>query len=98
MKEHNSQERMLEIILRLTEHHVTGMSNKELAAALGVSDPAICRDLGIFQKYRWIERGVTGKWRMSPEFGGMAGTIMRSYREAKLLLGKDEARYASVMQ
>jgi hypothetical protein len=65
---------------------------------VGTSEVNISRDLAIFQKYQWIERGIAGKWRLSPAFGKLAGEIMKSYPEAKLLLGRDEERFASAMQ
>jgi DNA-binding IclR family transcriptional regulator len=94
----NSQGRIFEIIRQLHKNHFLGLSNKELTRLVGTSEANICRDLAIFQKYRWIEKGLAGKWRLSPEFGKIAGEIMKSYKEAKLLLGKDEERFASAMQ
>jgi DNA-binding IclR family transcriptional regulator len=94
----NSQERIFEIIIRLNKNHFLGLTNKELSSLVGTSEANICRDLGIFQKYQWIERGMAGKWRLSPAFGKLAGEIMKSYKEAKLLLSKDEERFASAMQ
>ena len=98
MEKINSQGRICEIIRHLHKNHFLGLSNKELTRLVGTSEANICRDLAIFQKYRWIEKGLAGKWRLSPEFGKIAGEIMKSYKEAKLLLGKDEERFASAMQ
>ncbi|MDR1316556.1 MAG: hypothetical protein LBK13_06750 [Spirochaetales bacterium] len=98
MEKLNSQERIFEIVRHLHLNHATGLTNRELAKLAGTSETNICRDLAVFQKYKWIEKGASGKWRLSPEFGGIAGGIMKSYREAKLLLSKDEERYASAMQ
>jgi DeoR/GlpR family transcriptional regulator of sugar metabolism len=94
----NSQERIFEIIIRLKKNHFLGLTNKELASLVGTSEANICRDLGIFQTYQWIERSMAGKWRLSPDFGKLAGEIMKSYKDAKLLLSKDEERFASAMQ
>jgi DNA-binding IclR family transcriptional regulator len=98
MEKLNSQGRIFEIIRQLCLNHATGLTNKELAKLVGTSEANICRDLAVFQKYKWIEKGVSAKWRLSPQFGGIAGGIMKSYKEAKLLLSKDEERYASAMQ
>jgi len=98
MEKVNSQGRIFEIIRHLHKNHFLGLSNKELTRLVGTSEANICRDLAIFQKYRWIEKGLAGKWRLSPEFGKIAGEIMKSYKEAKLLLSKDEERFASAMQ
>jgi DNA-binding IclR family transcriptional regulator len=94
----SSQERIFEIIQRLKENHHLGLTNKELAQLVATSEANICRDLGFFQKYQWIEKGISGKWRLSPEFGKIAGEIMKSYKEARLLLSKDEERFVSAMQ
>ena len=98
MEKLNSQGRIFEIIRLLRQNHFLGLNNKELAQLVGTTDANICRDLKLFQKYLWIERGLAGKWRLSPEFGKIAGEIMKSYKEAKLLLSKDEERFASAMQ
>ena len=98
MEKLNSQERVFEIIRQLRQNHFLGLTNKELAQLVGTSAANICRDLSLFQKYQWIERGLAGKWRLSPEFGKIAGEIMKSYKEAKLLLSKDEERFATAMQ
>jgi len=94
----NSQERICEIICQLRKNHFLGLTNKELAQLVGTSEANICRDLAIVNKYQWIEKGLAGKWRLSPEFGKIAGEIMKSYKEAKLLLSKDEERFATAMQ
>jgi DNA-binding IclR family transcriptional regulator len=99
MEKINSQERILVIVEKLVEKSVEGMSNKTIAAELGTTEANICRDLKILESRKWIERSVkTGRWRMSPKFGGFAGQIMKCFREAVLRLTEDEARYASEMQ
>jgi DeoR/GlpR family transcriptional regulator of sugar metabolism len=94
----NSQERIFEIIQLLHENHVSGLTNKELAALVRTSEANICRDMALFDHREWVIRGVGGRWRLSPAFGGIAGRIMRSYQEAKLRLTEEEAQYASAMQ
>ena len=94
----NSQERIFEIIRRLHENHVSGLTNKELAALVRTSEANICRDMALFDRREWVIRGVGGRWRLSAAFGGIAGSIMHSYREAKLRLAEEEAQYASAMQ
>ena len=94
----NSQARIFEIIRLLCDSHVTGLSNKELAAAVKTSEANVCRDMALFEKNDWVIRGNGSRWRLSPTFGGFAGRIMRSYQEAKLRLTEEEARYASAMQ
>jgi predicted DNA-binding transcriptional regulator YafY len=94
----NSQERIFEIIRFLQKDHVSGLTNKELASLVKTSEVNICRDMALFDRYGWVTRGVGGRWRLSPAFGGIAGRIMRSYQEAKLRLTEEEALYASEMQ
>jgi predicted DNA-binding transcriptional regulator YafY len=94
----NSQERIFEIIRCLQENHVLGLTNKELAALVRTSEANICRDMALFDRSTWAIRGIGGRWRLSPTFGGIAGRIMRSYQEAKLRLTEEEAKYASAMQ
>ena len=94
----SSQERIFEIIRQLHTNHTTGLTNKELAKLVGTSEANICRDMQIFRKYQWVQRGESDRWRLSPEFGGIAGQIMKSFQAAKLKLSEEEARYASAMQ
>ena len=94
----SSQERILEEIKILYENHVTGLANKELAEKVGTTATNVCRDLAIFEKYKWISRDSKGRWRLSAEFGGIAGQIMKSFKVARLELSKEEERYASAMQ
>ena len=98
MEKLNSQERIFEIVRLLHMNHTTGLANKELAKLVGTSEANICRDLQIFRKYQWVQRSEGDRWRLSPEFGGIAGQIMKSYQTAKLKLSEEEARYASAMQ
>jgi predicted DNA-binding transcriptional regulator YafY len=94
----NSQERILAIVGHLEKNHVSGLTNKELAAQVHTGEANICRDMALFEKYGWVIRGVGSRWRLSPTFGGMAGRIMQSYKEVRLRLTEEEARYASEMQ
>ena len=98
MEKLNSQERLVEIVEFLVQHQILGASGKRLAAALGVSEANICRDMKILEAVGWAEKIDGGTWRMSPKFGGFAGTIMKCFRQAKLRLSEDEARYAQAMQ
>lgn len=94
----NSQGRLLQIVERLTQNQILGMSNKRLAGELGVSEANICRDMKILEEHGWVEKISGGAWRMSPKFGCFAGTIMKGFQQAKLRLSEDEARYAQAMQ
>ena len=98
MEKITSQERLLAEIQALAANHYEGMSNKELAVLVGTSESNICRDMAVFEKYKFISKNDKGRLRLSPEFGGLSGQIMKSYRTAKLTLTADEARYASEMQ
>ena len=70
MKKLNAQERVFEIVRLLVENHIEGLTNKELAQKLGTSEVNICRDLALFEQYRWVTRGTKNVWRLSAEFGG----------------------------
>ena len=94
----SSQERLLVIVEKLVGKPTTGMGNKELAFELKTLEANICRDLKILEGRGWIEKTKGGKWRMSAKFGGFAGTIIKGFKEAKLRLTEEEARYASEMQ
>ncbi|MDR2733398.1 MAG: hypothetical protein LBC99_01995 [Spirochaetota bacterium] len=95
----SSQERILRIVEMLVGNMVDGMSNKTIAFQLNTTEANICRDLKILEARGWVEKSNTsGKWRMSPKFGGFAGTIIKCFQTAKLRLTEDEARYASEMQ
>jgi DNA-binding IclR family transcriptional regulator len=99
MEKLNSQERILVIIEKLVENSVEGMNNKAIAFELKTTEANICRDLKILESHGWVEKSkANGKWRMSPKFGGLAGTIMKGFQVARLRLTEDEARYASEMQ
>ena len=73
-----AQERIFEITRLLYENHVNGLSNKELAQRIGTSEVNICRDLAVFEMYKWITRSESGRWRLSTQFGGISGQIIKS--------------------
>jgi DNA-binding IclR family transcriptional regulator len=99
MEKLNSQERILLIVEMLVEKPVEGMKNKAIAFELKTTESNVCRDLKILESRGWVEKSKsTGVWRMSPKFGGFAGTIIKCFQFAKLKLTEDEARYASAMQ
>ncbi|MBR0098495.1 MAG: hypothetical protein IJP90_02125 [Treponema sp.] len=98
MEKMNSQARILEEIKVLYENHITGLTNKELAEKVGTTASNMCRDLAIFEKYKWVSRDSKGRWRLSAEFGGIAGQIMKSFKVARLELSEEELRYATAMQ
>jgi len=98
-KKLSAQERVIALIRVLKDNHIGGLSNKEAAAALGTSAPNACRDLALLESAGWAARWDTdGRWRLTEKFGGIAGTLMKSYQTAKLRLTEEEARYASAMQ
>jgi DNA-binding IclR family transcriptional regulator len=94
----NSQERIIEIVERLSHDHVAGLTNKEIAKLVGSTEANVCRDMALLERRKWVTRGVGGRWRLSPTFGGIAGQIMKSYQTAKLRLTEEEQKYASAMQ
>ena len=99
MEKLNSQERVLAEVEKLVEFSVDGLNNKQLAFEMKTSEAVICRDLRLLENRGWIERSKsTGRWRLTPQFGNFAGTIMKCFQTAKLKLTEDEARYASAMQ
>lgn len=93
-----SQERILEEIKLLYENHIMGLSNKELATLIGTSETNACRDLAVFEKYKYVCRDSKARWRLSPAFGGIAGQIAKSYQQARLLLSQEEEKYITAMQ
>lgn len=93
-----AQERIFIETKLLYENHVAGLTNKELARLVGTSEVNICRDTSVLEKYKWIVRNQNDRWRLSPTFGGIAGQIMKSYQQARLLLSQEEAEYAAAMQ
>jgi len=93
-----AQERIFEITRLLYENHVNGLSNKELAQRIGTSEVNICRDLAVFEQYKWVGRSESGRWRLSTQFGGISGQIIKSYQRAKLALVQEEAEYLSAIQ
>ncbi|MEL5720974.1 MAG: hypothetical protein P1P59_07590 [Treponemataceae bacterium] len=98
MEKLTAQERMFEIVGILVEHHTEGMSNKELSGVLQTTEATISRDMSVFEKYGWITRSNGGRLRLSPEFGSLAGKIIKNYQKAKLELTKAEAEYLSAME
>ena len=98
MKKLNAQERVFEIVRLLVENHIEGLTNKELAQKLGTSEVNICRDLALFEQYRWGTRGTKNVWRLSAEFGGISGQIVKSYQKARLVLTKEEAECLAAVQ
>ena len=98
MKKLNAQERVFEIVRLLADNHIEGLSNKELAQKLGTSEVNICRDLALFKQYRWVTRGTQNTWRLSAQFGGISGQIVKSYQQARLVLATEAAEYLAAVQ
>ncbi|MCM1321628.1 MAG: hypothetical protein NC041_07140 [Bacteroides sp.] len=98
MEKLSSQERILAEILALSENHISGMANKDLAEAVGTTATNACRDLAVFERFGMVERNEKGRWRLSPKFGGLAGQIAKSYQKARLELSREEERYTTAMQ
>lgn len=94
----NSQERIMAIVEALAARGREGLTNKDLIVALEVSAPNICRDLALLERRGWVERTVGGTWRLTPKFAGFSGQIAQSFREARLRLTEDEARFATALQ
>lgn len=94
----NAQERICTVIVFLYKNHTTGLTNKELAKLIKTSEANACRDIAVLESYQWVNRGAGNRWRLSPDFGGIAGQIMKSYQVARLLLSEEEAKYATAMQ
>ena len=94
----SSQERVFEITRLLYENHIGGLTNKELASLIGTSEVNICRDIAVFEKYGWINRGDGSRLRLSAEFGGISGRIIKSYQKARLALASEEAEYLAAVQ
>jgi len=95
----SSQERIIAIVEMLAVKQIEGMSNKLLAHELKSTEANVCRDLKILENRGWVEKSNgSGKWRLSPKFGGFAGQIMKCFQSAKLRLTEDEMRYVSAMQ
>jgi DNA-binding IclR family transcriptional regulator len=98
MEKLNSQERIIRVVQLLCENHSSGLTNKEISFSIKTSEANVCRDMALLEHQNWVIRGNAGRWRLSPTFGGIAGRIMQSYKEARLRLTEEEARYASAMQ
>lgn len=94
----NSQARIVEVVKVLGQNHITGMTNKEIALAVKTTETNACRDLKILDEAGWLCKDSKSRWRLSPEFGGLAGQIIKSYQKARLQLSEEEAKYASEMQ
>ena len=56
-----SQGLILAEIQTLAANHYEGMSNKELAVLVGTSESNICRDMAVFEKYKFISRNDKGR-------------------------------------
>jgi len=94
----NSQERIMAIVEVLAEAGRNGLRNKELVEKLQVSASKLCRDLALLGKRGWVEQLPTGGFRLSPLFGNFSNLIVQSFREARLRLTEDEARYQNAMK
>ena len=98
MEKMNSQARIIEVVKTLGQNHITGMTNKEIALAVGTTETNACRDLKILDDAGWLCKDSKSRWRLSPGFGGLAGQIIKSYQKGRLQLSEEEAKYASEMQ
>lgn len=57
--------RSLRMLKILAGRVLDGLSNKELADALGAPPPTICRDLAVLADEGWVQRLETGRWTLS---------------------------------
>ena len=94
----NSQARIIEIVKLLGQNHIAGMTNKEISLAVQTTETNACRDMKLLADAGWLCKDSKSRWRLSPEFGGLAGQIIKSYQRARLQLSEEEAKYASTMQ
>ncbi len=97
MERLKAQDRVFEIVNILLKNHIAGISNKALAKEFGTTEATVCRDMALFEKYKWAIRSEKSAWRLSPEFGKLSGEILRSYQTAKLEIAREEAEYLSAM-
>ena len=98
MEKMNSQTRIIEVVKLLGKNHISGLTNKEVAVAMSTTESNSSRDMKLLDEAGWVCKDSHSRWRLSPEFGGLAGRIAKSYRKAELLLKEEEAKYASAMQ
>lgn len=94
----NSQARIIEVVKLLGKNHIAGMTNKEIAVAMNTTETNACRDMKLLDEAGWVCKDSHSRWRLSPDFGGLAGQIIKSYQKARLQLSEEESRYASAMQ
>jgi len=58
--------RCLRIVEIMAGRVLDGLSNKELADALGSPPPTVSRDLATLQAAGWVQRLETGRWSLTP--------------------------------
>lgn len=71
--------RVLKIVELLFQRVLDGLSNKEIADALGCSPSTICRDLAILESTGWVRRLETNPLGHHGETGGPHASVHPVY-------------------
>ena len=61
----NGTARALRIIEILASRYYDGLSNKEIAQALGTSTPVAHRDIRVLEEAGWAKRLESGRWSLT---------------------------------
>jgi|JI9StandDraft_2_1071091.scaffolds.fasta_scaffold392026_2 DNA-binding IclR family transcriptional regulator len=90
-----AQQRILRLVGILSGHELHGLSPKDMADGLGISQPTITRDLHNLREVGFAEQiQETGRYRLSPKIVQIAIAHMTAMERAASQLTETKNRYS----
>lgn len=73
---------------------ITGLTNKDLAAALNVPPPYVTRTCALLIQKGWVEKDeASGRFRVTPRFSRLVFRVLDDFERAKQQLGDLQHNY-----
>ncbi|HEX9391503.1 MAG TPA: ECF-type sigma factor [Usitatibacteraceae bacterium] len=95
-REYNNegQQRILELARLLAGNEFAGLTNVEIAKAMGISAPMVHRDLWNLEKAGYAEQiPETGRWRLGPRLMQIATAFSVHVNRQRAVIDQIEQRY-----
>jgi DNA-binding IclR family transcriptional regulator len=90
-----AQRRGYRILLALAGHEIDGLSNAEIADAIGAKQSTTFRDLQVLKDVGLAERiEITNRWRLAPKLVQIALAHMRTMERAEKTIEEVGQRYS----
>lgn len=91
----DAQQRLMQLLMLLAGHEMTGLAPAEIARALGCPPPKVTRDMANLLQGGFAELvPETGRWRLAPLVVQMAVRHMAALDRAEKRLDETRNRYS----